>query len=69
MEDTVRYRVSEAYFPIWSYDGAHTTYKYLGINIDDMNDAMKILRDFDKRSSLVIFWLHPKGSTNALPSV
>lgn len=27
---------------------SHTTYKYLGINIDDMNDAMKILRDFDK---------------------
>ena len=31
------------------HDDSHTTYKYLGINIDDMNDAMKILRDFDKR--------------------
>ena len=51
------------------HDDSHTTYKYLGINIDDMNDTMKILRDFDKRSSLVIFWLHPKGSTNALQSV
>lgn len=37
------------------HDDSHTTYKYLGINIDDMNDAMKILRDFDKGSSLVIF--------------
>ena len=34
-----------------------------------MNDAMKILRDLDKRSSLVIFWLHPKGSTNVLLAV
>ena len=30
------------------HDDVRTTYKYLGINMDDMNDAMKILRDFDK---------------------
>jgi len=30
------------------HDDTRTTYKYLGINMDDMNDAMKILRDFDK---------------------
>ena len=29
-------------------DVSKSQYKYLGINMDDMNDAMKILRNFDK---------------------